>query len=136
MDSPVHLAARSLTASLAQVANGISTESAALERDVENLQQQISTLQSKLNVTLERFDVVQQDCLSVETEIVDEVRDADNIRSGHPYALLCLLSISTIVSPTRDPSGLSCGRRQVALLNATTMMHVLVLCRSELVWGF
>lgn len=59
---------------LMQVGNGISTESAALERDVENLQMQITTLQSKLNVTLERFDVVQQDCLSIETEIVDEVR--------------------------------------------------------------
>ena len=63
------------TALPVQVGNGISTESAALERDVENLQMQITTLQSKLNVTLERFDVVQQDCLSVETEIVDEVRD-------------------------------------------------------------
>ena len=57
-----------------QVGNGITTELAALQRDVENLQRQIATLQSKLNGTLQRFDVVQQDCLSIETEIVDEVR--------------------------------------------------------------
>ena len=63
-----------LTVLRLQVANGISTESAALHRDVQDLQLQIATLHSKLDATLQRFGVVQQDCLAVETDIVDEVR--------------------------------------------------------------
>ncbi len=56
-----------------QVGNGVATESAALQRDVQNLQAHIAALQGKLDATLKRFDVVQQHCLAVETEIVDEV---------------------------------------------------------------
>ena len=117
-----------LTVLPTQVGNGISTESAALERDVENLQMQITALQSKLNVTLERFDVVQQDCLSVETEIVDEVRGeghcaVESVRVASPSLPNSLWFMGSLTIP--DPK---CEAEQDRTSAAATIRHVHLCC--------
>ena len=61
---------------------------------MQNLQAHIAALQGKLDATLKRFDVVQQHCLAVETEIVDEV----SFRSNTVHVWYMVTSCERVVS--------------------------------------
>jgi len=59
---------------LSQMSNTAAVSETALEKDVEQLRREAAALQSQLTDTLARFDDVQGQTASLETEVVDEVR--------------------------------------------------------------
>ena len=61
---------------VAQVGNSAAAGAAALEAGMAALQKEIDGMQDKVAATLERFEDARQDCASIESEVVDEVRPA------------------------------------------------------------
>ena len=57
-----------------QMSNTAVVSETALEKDVEQLRREAAALQGQLTDTLARFDDVQAQAASLETEVVDEVR--------------------------------------------------------------
>ena len=56
-----------------QVHNVAAASNAALQQDVQTLQEETAKLQPELEDVLEQFDGIQQEANEVETQVVDEV---------------------------------------------------------------
>ena len=53
--------------------NVAAASNAALQQDVQTLQEETAKLQTELEDVLEQFDGIQQEANEVETQVVDEV---------------------------------------------------------------